>query len=163
MRPMQPFAIVRDTSGLEPRSSMLSMLVSPHLRRPSARHLLGVWIEAELVEHLPTVLRVPDRPAGGIMIRESASLAGVWALCWCEPTGNAVAPVTRVGLVRTLLAVPRPAGSVPGVFVPVFPADAGVDEVSDEMELLRRRGSDHIIAPVFQDPVTGGLSGRSDA
>lgn len=155
---MQLFAIVRDSTVLEPASSMFGMLVSSHLRQWAGSHLLGVWVEAGLAEQLPAILPVPGLPAHEVTIRESASLSGIWTLCWCEPTLTELeGRVTRAALMQALLAAPRSTGRKPGSFAPVFPANVTANDVRREMELLHRSGSGHIVPPLYQDRFTAGL------
>lgn len=155
---MQPFAIIEDTAELESACKMLGMLLSPHLRQRPSCHLLGIWIEAELAERLPPVLAVPTRPAQQLRIRESTSLSSMWTLCWCDSTAAEVeGRITRGGLLQALLAAPRSTDREPGVFAPVFAANADANEVRKEMELLRRLGAGSIISPLYQDRFTAGL------
>ena len=164
---MSIFALVRGSADLARACEELGDFFSFRRRQrdqaPLAETLLGIWIEPRMAVEVPCVLTLRDQSAAGrpVQIRETTGLSGIWTMCWLEtPGGEDRNEVSRQDLLGALIESSGfgQEGVPSGRFIPVFRSDAAPSEAQTEMRSLRKWYPHHMIAPLYQDPVTGRLS-----
>lgn len=164
--------LVRHPADLDREGTGLTAYLS-HLRRRSATRdgeaLQGIWIDEDGVANLPGALILPDGAGGQRVVRvtEAAGINGVWMVCWLDLTA---ASVSRADLVEALLECfghDESSATCPARFVPVFSCDAPEPHIKGELQRLRVRHPNVVLAHIFQDragrlvvPVRGRLRER---
>ena len=112
--------------------------------------ILAVCLRGDLDAGLPICHAAEEPPAasgavppgGGLGIRESFSVSGIWSLCWVDGGLLHVdADARRDAILRMLVESPSPPGPLlePGVAFPVFGASEPVACVEAEVRTLKAR------------------------
>lgn len=160
---MSLFTLVQSLADLPRACDELSDFLALRRKRgtpPLREALLGIWVEAHWVANLPCVLEWRESLAvhQTARVRETAGVSGIWMLCWLDVPAGA-RPLSRGALVESLLAAfERYRGDAPPpCFVPVFDAGALAGETQAEMRRLTAGYRELLLAPLYQNPITGRL------
>ena len=119
--------------------------------------VIAVWVRSRLEAGLPTWRLVDEAsdstakglptttagvPAmGGLWIRESISLAGIWTLCWLDGpllVSSQSLRVKRDALLQVVVNASADLGP-PGLVFPVFDRDESPESVAAEVRSLKAR------------------------
>lgn len=115
--------------------------------------VLALWLDPQqTMVAVSGCIRV-DGPGDGQShrIAASASLSGLWTLCWLEESLR-----DRVSLLEWLAS--ESTHSAPNRrFIPVFDSDMEADERELELMKLRRARPDEVRDPLYQDRVSSRL------
>lgn len=114
--------------------------------------ILAVWVRSQLEADLASVnSEAPE--GGGLWIRESISLAGIWTLCWLDGPLLVRAQSFRDKRDRILEVLVNASSDLgpPGLFFPVFDRDESPESVAAEVLSLKARypGVIGSVGPVF--------------
>lgn len=157
---MSYLLFVQSSAALERACREVSEFFTFQSRRaaPVSHELLGVWVEADALLHLPLKLASPSKGASGhgIYIGETLGVAGIWELARLHlPPHLTLASDLRVLLIESLLS--SAAQQAPGVFAPVFPGPPVRPMAYSELARLRHRYPHVLAPPLMQDPDDGAL------
>lgn len=156
---MNAFLVVRSVGDLERAcGEVTAFLRLWRARQPDARRglLPGIWVDAARVDRPPSRLPLCRRGGadGGVPVRSTVGVAGIWTLCLLE--GGAVDPCA---LVRALVEVSGEDKRIgrDAHFIPVVASDGsnriGVQGLAGLPASVRRR----LLPPLYQDPGSGIL------
>lgn len=156
---MTCFAIVRGHSDVCRSIKEIGTLLSiTRNRQPeqTMQHFLGLWVHPTMAKHPPACLVQPSvqEKGGKRHVVQTASVSGIWTLCWLESMHPAQSPALSQEEFFGCLLATSGEEAAEGKYIPVFSNET---EFADALK-LQNSNLRSVLAPLFWDTDKGRFS-----